>query len=216
MVVEFELGDISNYNAIKPYTATMKINKAEYDLSQFTVSSRKQPYSEGTYYQLSIDQELPNFIKAEYKYFSLKGTGVWNSLSIDATNGYWYRNASNCISIGKGTVITVDVANKTQVSITAQKSESNFEISVENGKAKIVCLNDDEISDITCLDPENPSIFTIIDLTTCDVIFGNKDIPLPSNVFPSSKGEYLVVVKLVVEDPNYYGEEELTAFLIIE
>jgi hypothetical protein len=55
-----------------------------------------------------------------------------------------------------------------------------------------------------------------INVFLCDLIFHNENEPLPNDVLPSSKGEYIVVAKLVVEDNNYYGEKELIAFLIIE
>ena len=67
--------------------------------------------------------------------------------------------------------------------------------------------------------PSSGSFSTTLFITLiflCDLIFHNENEPLPSDVLPSSKGEYIVVVKMIVEDNNYYGEKELTALLIIE
>ena len=93
---------------------------------------------------------------------------------------------------------------------------NNFDIQVENGVATITCLNDDGLKSIVSSDPTNESMSLTINVTVCDLIFHNENEPLPSDVLPSLRGEYIVVVKMVVEDKNYCGEKESTALLIIE
>lgn len=215
VVVEFELYDEKNYEAIEPLTAIMKILKAEYDLSEFYALGQKVKYEEGMTYEAILNQEVPDFVKVLYEYYPTRVKGNWSMLNIDATSGHWYK-IDDYISVGKGTVITFDVVNQTNITLDVLNDINNFDVQVENGVATITCLNDDGLRSIVCSDPSNESMRMNINVFLCDLIFHNENEPLPSDVLPSSKGEYIVVVKMIVEDNNYYGEKELTALLIIE
>jgi hypothetical protein len=216
VVVEFEIDDLNNYEVIEPLKTIMKIEKAEYDLGDYYLLGQKVKYDSEKTYEAVFDKELPSFIKVEYEYYPQKVKGTWNILSIDATKGYWYKGVDGYINVGKGTVINVAVASKEEVVIEALNDPNNFEVQVENGIATITCINEDGLKSITISDPSNDEISTTIDVTLCDLIFHNEEEPLPSEVLPSLKGEYIVVAKLIVIDNNFYGEKELTAILIIE
>lgn len=215
VVVEFELDDPNNYEAIEPFKATLTIEKAEYDLSEYYLLGQKQKYEEGKTFELSLNEEVPSFVNVEYKYYPQKSKGNWSFLSIDATLGHWYK-VNDYISVGKGTVIEFTVGRQTNVTLEVLNDLNNFDVQVVNGVATITCINEDGLKSITHSDPSNESMRTTVHVTTCDQIFFNDDEALPSDVLPSLKGEYIVVVNLVVDNKNYYGEKELTAFLIIE
>ena len=215
VVVEFELYDSKNYEAIEPLTAIMKITKAEFDLSEYYALGQKVKYEEGMTFETILNQEVPDFVKVSYEYYPTEVKGNWLMLDIDATLGHWYR-IDDYISVGKGTVISFYVANKTNITLEVLNDVNNFDIQVENGVATITCLNEDGLKSIVSSDPTNESMKLTINVTACDSIFHNENEPLPSDVLPSLRGEYIVVVKMVVEDNNYYGEKESTALLIIE
>ena len=214
-VVEFELDDPNNYEAIEPMKAILKINKAEYDLSEYYLVSQKVKYDREVEFELSFNQELPNFISVQYQFFPQLVKGNWSTLNIDATSGHWYR-IDDYISVGKGTKITIEVFNRTEIALEVVNDVNNFDISVENGIATITCLNEDGLKSIQAFVPSDESNSITYNVTMCDLIFHNEEEPLPSDVLPSLRGEYIVFAKLTVEDKNYSGEKELIAILIIE
>lgn len=213
VIVEFELDDPLNYEAIDSLTATMKIEKAEYDLSEYYLLDQKIDYDSVENYEPSFNKDIPEFINIEYSYYPQNVSGRWNSLNIDATEGYWYKANPEYVSVGQGTVITLKVNEQQTITLEALNDINNFDVNIENGVATITCVNEDGLKSIKISDTSNT---TTIDVTQCDLIFHNENEPLSSEVLPSLKGEYIVVVKLTVVDNNYYGEKELTALLIIE
>lgn len=216
VVAEFVIDDPLNYETIEPLTAMMKIKKAEYDFGDLAIISEKVHYEPGKTYQLSFNQEFPEFINYEYFYYPKTQKGVWSALQIDATDGYWYCDNQGYLCVGAGTVITLEVGTKTLVSLNGATDINNFDVEINEGIATITCVNADKLTSIVYADPSDELVASTIDVTLCDMIFHNEKEPLESGILPSLKGEYLVVVKLVVEYNNYYGEKELTAFLIIE
>lgn len=216
VMVEFIVEDETNYEAIEPLTATLTINKAQYDLSNYYLLSIKEKYDASKTHQAQLNSDVLEFIKVEYNYYVNNSKGSWNELTIDTTNGYWYKKGSSCILVGKGTVIKLNTDEYTTVTLEALNDVNNFEISVDDGVTTITCLEDDGLKLITVTNSLDQAQSRYIDVTTCDLIFFNENEALPKDVLPSLKGEYIVVARLVVEDNNYYGEKELTAFMIIE
>ena len=75
--------------------------------------------------------------------------GIWENLTIDATNGKWALNSSqDWIQVNPGTIISLKVADHAEVSVTPYTSADNFDIVVENGVATITVLNKDYIKAI--------------------------------------------------------------------
>ena len=76
------------------------------------------------------------------------GKGEYNGLSIDATNGKFADNNSGWVQVNAGTVITLNVADGAQVSVSAYGSADNFAISVEDGVCTITCNANDYLNAI--------------------------------------------------------------------
>jgi hypothetical protein len=120
------------------------------------------------------------------------------------------------VTVGKGTVLSINVEEQISISLQVQNDSNNFEITVSEGIAKITCLNDDGLKSISIINELDQSKNNVIDVTSCDLIFCNENKSLPNDVLPSLKAEYRVVAKLVVKHNNYYGVKELTGFMIID
>ena len=77
------------------------------------------------------------------------GTGVYEGLSVDATNGKFADNNGGWTQVNTGTIITLNVADGAQVSVTAYSSADNFTIEIANGVCTITCVGNDYLKAIT-------------------------------------------------------------------
>ncbi len=77
------------------------------------------------------------------------GTGVYEGLSVDATNGKFADNKGGWVQVNTGTIITLNVADGAQVSVSAYSSADNFTVVVENGVCTITAVGNDYLKAIT-------------------------------------------------------------------
>ena len=78
-----------------------------------------------------------------------RATGVYEGLSIDATNGKFADNKGGWTQVNESTIITLNVADGATVSVTAHSSADNFTIAIVNGVCTITCVGNDYLKEIT-------------------------------------------------------------------
>ena len=78
-----------------------------------------------------------------------KTTGVYEGLTIDATNGKFSDNGSGWTQVNKGTIITLNVLEGAKVSVSAYSSADNFTIEIVDGVCTITCVGNDYLKAIT-------------------------------------------------------------------
>ena len=76
------------------------------------------------------------------------GTGTYEGLEIDATNGKFADNGSGWVQVNTGTVIRLNVFEGAAVSVTAYSSADNFTIVVADGVCTITATANDYLSQI--------------------------------------------------------------------
>lgn len=76
-------------------------------------------------------------------------TGTYEGLSVDATNGKFVDNGSGWTQVNAGTIITLNVLDGVQVSVTAYTSADNFTIVVADGVCTITAVGNDYLKAIT-------------------------------------------------------------------
>ncbi len=74
--------------------------------------------------------------------------GVYEGLTVDATNGKFADNGSGWVQVKAGTVITLSVADGATVSVTAYSSADNFTIAIADGICTITCVSNDYLKAI--------------------------------------------------------------------
>ena len=77
------------------------------------------------------------------------GKGAYEGLSVDATVGKFSDNNGGWVQVNTGTVITLNVAEGAQVSVTAYSSADNFTIVVADGVCTITAVGNDYLKAIT-------------------------------------------------------------------
>ena len=77
------------------------------------------------------------------------GKGVYEGLNIDATSGKFADNNGNWVQVNAGTIITLNVADGAQVSVSAYSSADNFEIAIADGVCTITVKASDYLNAIT-------------------------------------------------------------------
>ena len=75
--------------------------------------------------------------------------GDYKGLTVDATNGKFADNNGGWVQVNTGTVITFNVADGAQVSVTAYSSADNFSIAIADGVCTITCVGNDYLKAIT-------------------------------------------------------------------
>ena len=75
--------------------------------------------------------------------------GDYKGLTVDATNGKFADNNGGWTQVNTGTVITFNVADGAQVSVTAYSSADNFSIAIADGVCTITCVGNDYLKAIT-------------------------------------------------------------------
>ena len=76
-------------------------------------------------------------------------TGTYKQLSIDATNGKFADNNGGWVQVNTGTVITLEVLEGAEVSVTAYSSADSFDIVTANGVCTITAVANDYLKSIT-------------------------------------------------------------------
>ncbi len=113
-------------------------------------------HTTGNNYFYSIDIEYP-YVFEEATTVDLSatganiqgGTGKYEGLSIDATNGKFADNNGGWVQVNAGTIITLNVLEGAEVSVTAYSSADNFTIAVVDGVCTITCIANDYLKAIT-------------------------------------------------------------------
>ena len=77
------------------------------------------------------------------------GKGVYEGLNVDATSGKFADNGSGWVQVNAGTIITLNVADGAQVSVSAYSSADNFEIAITDGVCTITVKANDYLNAIT-------------------------------------------------------------------
>ena len=77
-----------------------------------------------------------------------KTVGEYEGLTIDATNGKFADGGNNWTQVNAGTIITLNVAEGAQVSVTAYSSADNFTIEIVDGVCTITCTGNDYLKAI--------------------------------------------------------------------
>ena len=77
------------------------------------------------------------------------GKGTYQGLEVDATNGKFADNGSGWVQVNAGTVITFNVLEGAQVSVTAYSNVANFDIAVANGVCTITVVGNDYLKAIS-------------------------------------------------------------------
>ena len=75
--------------------------------------------------------------------------GAYEGLTVDATSGKFADNNGGWVQVNAGTVITFNVADGAQVSVSAYSSADNFAITVADGLCTITCNGNDYLKGIT-------------------------------------------------------------------
>ena len=91
--------------------------------------------------------------------------GVYEGLNIDATSGKFADNGSGWVQVNAGTIITLNVADGAQVSVTPHGSADNFEIVIANGVCTITVKTNDYLKAISIVYPVVYDKATTIDLS---------------------------------------------------
>ena len=76
------------------------------------------------------------------------GKGIYEGLSIDATNGKFADNNGGWVQVNTGTIITLYVVDGAQVSVTAYTSVDNFNIVIADGICTITAVGNDYLKAI--------------------------------------------------------------------
>ena len=93
------------------------------------------------------------------------GTGVYEGLEVDATNGKFADNNGGWVQVNTGTVIKLNVADGATVSVTAYSSADNFTIAIADGVCTITATANDYLKAITVSYPIVYGENTTIDLS---------------------------------------------------
>jgi hypothetical protein len=104
-------GDATNYNAIPDMTATLKINKATYNMSGITFPGHEKVY-DGSTYPLSINGTLPDGVSVTYQNNDQVNAGshtVTAKFSGDATNYNVIPDMTATLKINKANINTVTI-----------------------------------------------------------------------------------------------------------
>ena len=81
---------------------------------------------------------------------SIQGTKAdYNGLTVDATSGKFADNNGGWTQVNAGTIITLNVVDGAEVSVTAYSSADNFAIVIVDGVCTITCNGNDYIKAIT-------------------------------------------------------------------
>ena len=81
---------------------------------------------------------------------SIQGTtGEYEGLTIDATNGKFADNNGGWVQVNNGTIITLNVLDGAQASVSAYSSADNFTITTADGVCTITCTTNDYLKSIT-------------------------------------------------------------------
>lgn len=113
-------------------------------------------HTEGNNYFYSVEIEYP-IVYSENTTIDLSATGAniqgasgkYEGLSVDATSGKFADNNGGWTQVNTGTVITFNVADGAQVSVTAYSSADNFSIAIADGVCTITCVGNDYLKAIT-------------------------------------------------------------------
>ena len=113
-------------------------------------------HTTGNNYFYSIDIDYP-VVFAEATTIDLSATGAniqgsvgeYEGLTVDATNGKFADNKGGWTQVNVGTIITLNVAEGAQVSVTAYSSADNFAIEIVDGVCTITCTGNDYLKAIT-------------------------------------------------------------------
>ena len=115
------------------------------------------------------------------------GKGVYEGLNIDATSGKFADNNGGWVQVNAGTIITFNVADGAQVSVTAYSSADNFEIVVADGVCTITVKANDYLKAISIVYPVVYDKATTIDLSATGAnIQGGKGVYEGLNVDATS------------------------------
>ena len=75
--------------------------------------------------------------------------GEYAGLTVDATGGKFKDNGGGWVQVNTGTVITLNVAEGAQVSVSAYSNSANFDIVIANGVCTITAVGNDYLNAIT-------------------------------------------------------------------
>ena len=75
--------------------------------------------------------------------------GVYEGLTVDATTGKFADNGGGWVQVNTGTVITFNVADGAQVSVSAYSSSDSFTVAVADGVCTITAVANDYLNGIT-------------------------------------------------------------------
>ena len=113
-------------------------------------------HTTGNNYFYSIDIEYP-VVFEESTTIDLSATGAniqgatgkYEGLYVDATNGKFADNGGGWVQINAGTIVTLNVLEGAEVSVTAYTSADNFSIGIVDGVCTITCTANDYIKAIS-------------------------------------------------------------------
>ena len=115
------------------------------------------------------------------------GKGVYEGLNIDATSGKFADNNGSWVQVNAGTIITLNVADGAQVSVSAYSSADNFEIAIADGVCTITVKANDYLNAISIVYPVVYDKTTTIDLSATGAkIEGGKGVYEGLNVDATS------------------------------
>ena len=75
--------------------------------------------------------------------------GEYEGLTVDATGGKFKDNGGGWVQVNTGTIITLNVAEGAQVSVSAYSNAANFDIAIANGVCTITAVGNDYLNAIT-------------------------------------------------------------------
>ena len=75
--------------------------------------------------------------------------GEYAGLTVDATGGKFKDNGGGWVQVNTGTIITLNVAEGAQVSVSAYSNAANFDIVIANGVCTITAVGNDYLNAIT-------------------------------------------------------------------
>ncbi len=96
-------------------------------------------------------------------------TGTYEGLSVDATNGKFADNNGGWVQVNAGTIITLEVAENSKVTVTAYSSAENFTIAIADGVCTITATANDYLKAITIETVEEPKEATYVLDATADL-----------------------------------------------
>lgn len=143
-----EMNDKAQYVFTTDYACTIIIEAVN-------VGTEEAPAYNKSYITY-IDVEYP-YVYAEATTIDLSATGAniqkvvgeYEGLTVDATNGKFADNNGGWTQVNAGTIITLNVADGAQVSVTAYSSADNFTVEIVNGVCTITCTGNDYLKAIT-------------------------------------------------------------------